>query len=398
MRSRNTLRQSGGAVTKLNTRMKNVIKMVVIAAISLMVFYLVIYYVDNVFNGMVGDWFSKNYVYTSEQTLPLTGERVIVERIDWVQIKKLLLLLGTLAVVLLAMIVFFVSIYIEKKSKKQEKQMIEKVNLGIRAILSGKSDEQDAFPEGYHIIAEQIAQMRATMTEHERMLQEEAKQKNDLITYLAHDLKTPLTSVIGYLSLLDEAADMPEKQRIKYVHITLEKALRLEQLINEFFDITRYNLHQMLLEKETIDLYYMLVQMTDEFYPALQAHGNEAVLQADENLTVYGDPDKLARVFHNILKNAIAYSYPNTLIEIEAKRIKRCVYISFRNSGKTISKQKLNVIFDKYFRLDESRSANSGGAGLGLAIAKEIVTLHGGDITASSENEETVFSVSLPDL
>lgn len=94
------------------------------------------------------------------------------------------------------------------------------------------------------------------MQRHEQILKEEASRKNDLITYLAHDLKTPLTSVIGYLSLMDEAPDMPEAQKARYVHITLDKACRLEKLINEFFEITRYNLQQIILEKETIDLYY----------------------------------------------------------------------------------------------------------------------------------------------
>ena len=87
------------------------------------------------------------------------------------------------------------------------------------------------------------------------------RRRIDLVTYLAHDLKTPLTSVIGYLSLLDEAPDMPPEQKAKYTHIALDKANRLERLVNEFFEITRYNLQQIKLEKERIDLYYMLVQM-----------------------------------------------------------------------------------------------------------------------------------------
>lgn len=98
--------------------------------------------------------------------------------------------------------------------------------------------------------------------------------------YLAHDIKTPLTSIIGYLSLLDEAPDMPVDQKAKYVHITLDKAYRLEQLIDEFFEITRYNLQTITLTKTHIDLYYMLVQMTDEFYPQLSAHGKQAVIHA----------------------------------------------------------------------------------------------------------------------
>ena len=149
------------------------------------------------------------------------------------------------------------------------------------------------------------------MQRQEQLQKEAAGRKNDLITYLAHDLKTPLTSVIGYLSLMEEVPEMPAEQRVKYVHITLDKALRLERLINEFFEITRYNLQQIVLEKESLDLSFMLVQMADEFYPILSDHGNTLKLQGtnEESIMVYGDGDKLARVFRNILKNAIAYSY-----------------------------------------------------------------------------------------
>ena len=126
-------------------------------------------------------------------------------------------------------------------------------------------------------------------------LKEEGIRKNDLITYLAHDLKTPLTSVIGYLSLLDEVPDMPQAQKEKYIHITLDKANRLEKLINEFFEITRYNLQQIILEKEMVDLYYMLIQMSDEFYPILASHGNTITLQCTRRFNSICRPDKTGK-------------------------------------------------------------------------------------------------------
>ena len=137
----------------------------------------------------------------------------------------------------------------------------------------------EVFPQGYEEISVRIVEIKADMQRKEQMLREEASRKNDLITYLAHDLKTPLTSVIGYLSLMDEAPDMPASQRAKYVHITLDKALRLEKLIGEFFEITRYNLQTIALEKETVNLSFMLEQMTDEFYPLLSDHGNTIRLE-----------------------------------------------------------------------------------------------------------------------
>lgn len=271
------------------------------------------------------------------------------------------------------------------------------VGLGIDLLLDDKGQEIVLPPEMSEI-EKRLNEARQTLEKRELEARLAEQRKNDLVVYLAHDIRTPLTSVIGYLSLLDEVTDMPQEQRIKYVHITLDKANRLDKLINEFFEITRYNLQQITLEKENIDLCYMLVQLTDEFYPILNAHGNTAKLMADEKLTVYADPEKLARVFNNIFKNAIAYSYKDTVIEIWAENIENKIRIFFRNSGKTIPEKKLASIFEKFYRLDEARATNTGGAGLGLAIAKEIVTLHGGEITAVSENEVTTFCVTLPPI
>ena len=223
------------------------------------------------------------------------------------------------------------------------------------------------------------------------------QRKNDLVMYLAHDIRTPLTSVIGYLNLLDEAKDMPEEQREKYMHITLDKTYQLEKMINEFFEITRYNLQQIQLSKGNIDLCYMLVQLTDELLPVLAQNGNTSVIQMEtEDISIYGDPERLARVFNNILKNAAAYSYPNTEIVISAEERDGNVEIVFRNQGKTIPPEKLETLFEKFYRMDDARSSDSGGAGLGLAIAKEIIALHGGTIRAKSENDTVTFIVTIP--
>lgn len=224
----------------------------------------------------------------------------------------------------------------------------------------------------------------------------EVERKNDLITYLAHDIRTPLASIMGYLSLLDEVPDLPEEQRMKYVGITLKKSYRLEELINEFFDITRFNLSSIPLEKEYISLKLMLEQLAEDFYPLL-TQGNRVIeVFALEEEILYGDPDKLARVFSNLIKNAISYSYENSKILIKSQKIEQAIIIEVINEGKQISKEKLERIFERFFRLDDSRSSNSGGAGLGLAIAKEIVHSHDGTITAVSNEKQTVFTVRLP--
>ncbi len=176
----------------------------------------------------------------------------------------------------------------------------------------------------------------------------------------------------------------------------MEKAYRLEQLIDEFFEITRFNLSSIVLSKGRINLSFMLSQMVDEFYPMLAPQGKQAVVHVSDDLILWGDADKLSRVFNNILKNAIAYSYDNSTIKIIAKTQGINIMIRFSNHGDPIPSQKLDTIFERFFRLDTARSSNTGGAGLGLAIAKEIVVAHGGSIAAQSTETETVFTVTLP--
>lgn len=271
----------------------------------------------------------------------------------------------------------------------------DEISSGMDRLVEDSEDRISLSPE-MDFMENRLNTIKDKLKRQKKAAQEAEQRKNDLVVYLAHDIRTPLTSVIGYLSLLDEAPDMPMEKRAKYTHITLDKAYRLEKQINEFFEITRYNLQQIKLEKETIDLYYMLVQMTDEFYPILSEKGNTTELHADENLTVYGDPVKLARVFNNILKNAAAYSYPNTEIVISAQEIEGYIKIVFQNQGNTIPPDKLDAIFEKFYRLDEARTSDTGGSGLGLSIAKEIVTLHGGTIVARSKDNTVTFTVSLP--
>ena len=269
----------------------------------------------------------------------------------------------------------------------------DQINQGINSLLDDKAEIH---------LSEEMLETERKLTEVKQALRQRAmeaelaeQRKNDLVMYLAHDIRTPLTSVIGYLSLLDEAVDMPPAQRQKYIHITLDKAHRLEKLVNEFFEITRYNLQQIDLKKEKIDLYYMLVQMIDEFYPILSARGNTAVLRAGEDLTVIGDPVKLARVLNNVLKNAAAYSAMGTEITVSASEQEDRVTIEIANLGPDIPESQLSAIFDKFYRLDDARTSGTGGAGLGLAIAKEIVALHGGTISARSGGGVTAFTITL---
>lgn len=240
-------------------------------------------------------------------------------------------------------------------------------------------------------IAEKLNTMKMTLARKERMAQESEQRKNDLVVYLAHDLKTPLTSVIAYLSMLDEKPDMPPEERKKYIHIAHTKAIRLSELISEFFEITKFNLQNIRLEKETINLSLMLEQIMDEFYAVFADNNLTGNIYTEEDLMVEGDPDKLARVFDNLLRNAVAYSYRGTNIDVRAYGEGVAVVIVFSNQGEPIPKQKLQTVFEKFYRADNSRSSQTGGAGLGLSVAKEIVELHEGTIEAFSDIQSTRF-------
>ena len=256
--------------------------------------------------------------------------------------------------------------------------------------------EEIRLPEELTAITQRLNAMKQTLERRKLEAQSAEQRKNELVMYLAHDIRTPLTSVIGYLSLLEEVENMPAEQRKKYTHIALDKSYRLEKMINEFFEITRYNLQQIQIKKTDIDLYYMLVQLTDELLPILSKNGNTAILHADEEFMIYGDSEKLGRVFTNVLKNAAAYSYPNTEIHITAQKSDDTATITFQNKGDSIPPEKCAAIFEKFYRLDEARTSDTGGAGLGLAIAKEIITLHGGSITVESHEQITSFVITLP--
>lgn len=262
--------------------------------------------------------------------------------------------------------------------------------------LFDKNVEYINLPPEMVEVEKKLNHFKTEAIKNERLARENEQKKDELIVYLAHDIKIPLTSMIGYLSLLSEIKDMPQEQRNRYIDIALDKSYRLEYLINELFDVARFNSEKIVLEKEEINLNLMLEQIADDFYPTLKEMNKKINFTSDEKTILYADPDKLSRVFNNLIKNAVNYSKENTDIDISILNKENQATVKITNKGKQIPKEKLDKIFEKFYRLDSSRTSKTGGSGLGLAIAKEIVELHGGRIYAESDMKETTFSVILP--
>lgn len=269
------------------------------------------------------------------------------------------------------------------------------VNASLDSLLQNNSEDVKLSRE-LEATENKINNIKRTLEKRRMEAQLSERRKNDLIIYLAHDLKTPLTSVIGYLTLLRDEKDISEEQREKYLSISLDKAQRLEELINEFFDITRFNLTDIELQCSNVNLTRLLEQSAYEFQPMLAEKNLTYSINAGENTMLYCDADKLQRVIDNLLRNAVFYSYENTEISINVEPTVEGISIIIANRGDTIPPEKLNRIFEQFFRLDSSRSTNTGGAGLGLAIAKKIAELHGGEIRAESADQIVRFIVTIP--
>jgi len=262
--------------------------------------------------------------------------------------------------------------------------------------LVNKDVEYIELPDELEEIQKRMNHLKRESEKNEKLAKENEEKKDELIVYLAHDIKTPLTSMIGYLSILDEIDDMPKKKQKNYISIALDKSYRLEDLINELFDVARFNSEKIVLEKEELNLNLMLEQIIDDFYPTLRELNKSIKLNYNESIRINGDPDKLSRVFNNLIKNAISYSKEESEIVINLKKDNNNAIVEVINKGKQISKEKLSKIFEKFYRLDSARTSRTGGSGLGLAIAKDIVELHNGTIIAESNEEETTFRVTLP--
>ncbi len=297
---------------------------------------------------------------------------------------------------LIGVLVFIFSFfYITKRKMKQIEAMaqgvkeIEKGNLAYRIEKKGE-DEIAALTENINNMAEELM----VNIEKERKLE---KQKNELITNVSHDLRTPLTSIMGYLRLLRDSKYENKEQHDEYMRIAFAKSEQLKNLIEDLFEYTKLTNEKVVLEKQEVCMNELLDQLIEELVPQAEEHGLVFIKQFPEE-RVYAaiDSEKMVRVFENLLMNAIKYSKDNGEIKVSLQRQRRNIQITVANHSEEFTKEELGNLFERFYKKDQSRSRVTEGSGLGLAIAKSIVELQGGEIRAEYEGGIIGFIVSVP--
>ena len=305
--------------------------------------------------------------------------------------------MGTITTILYVLIgigVFSLTLLLlERKTMKY----IGKIAMAIQNISEGDLGIQIAFGDDeFSAMASNLNRMEADIRKLMDKERESERTKNELITNVAHDLRTPLTSIIGYLELLSSGPAISQEMQKKYIDIAYVKAKRLEKLIEDLFGFTKMNYGKISMNVGKVDIVKLLGQLLEEFYPSfadkdltyeLKSNVPSQIITADGNL--------LARLFDNLINNAIKYGAEGKKVLIQVFAKDDIVTVSVTNYGYVIPAEELPLIFNKFYRVEQSRSSKTGGTGLGLAIAKNIVDMHGGTISVASDLNGTVFTVKL---
>lgn len=304
------------------------------------------------------------------------------------------------AVVILIYVVFGIGIFTVTFLLLQEKSMryIAKISSAMHSISEGDLNitvdiEGD---DEFSVMAASLNKMVGDLRELMDKEREAERTKNELITNIAHDLRTPLTSINGYLELLSGDTKLDPEVQKKYIGIAYVKTKRLEKLIEDLFGFTKLNYGKMSMHVSRVDVVKLLSQLLEEFYPSFVDKNLSYELQSNvPAMVIAADGNLLARLFDNLINNAIKYGADGKRILVKVNGNEEQVTVSVVNYGYVIPADELPLIFNKFYRVEQSRSTDTGGTGLGLAIAKNIVDMHGGAIDVTSDLSGTVFSVKL---
>ena len=304
----------------------------------------------------------------------------------------------TLLYILIGILIFSVSFAL---MQHRQVQYMQKLSIAMHKISNGDLTttvdiEGDNELSQMAMELNQMAEQVRSLMERER---EAERTKNDLITNVAHDLRTPLTSIIGYLELLSSNRPLDEEMRKKYLYIDYKKSCHLQVLIEDLFGFTSLGYGKITAKMAELDIVNLLAQLLDEFYPIFEQNHLEYSYNTNvPSKIIVGDGTLLARLFDNLLNNAVKYGNDGKMINVILNAEETAVTIQVINFGSIIPANELNTIFEKFYRMEQSRSTQTGGTGLGLAIAKNIVDVHNGSITAESSLNGTIFKVVLPTI
>ncbi|NOU76167.1 HAMP domain-containing protein [Paenibacillus sp. LMG 31458] len=324
------------------------------------------------------------YYYTTKMENPLTKIRNLIREIG--DINFFLLIFIPLS------ILFFFLL------TKRYAAYFHEISSGINQLANGNFNSRIRIPSNdeFGDIARDINLASEKLQQALERGDFAENSKEQLVLNLAHDLRTPLTSILGYLDFILQNEQLTAEQIKHYTSIAFTKSQRLEKLIDELFEITRVNYGKLTIEKKPIDISELLIQLNEELYPVFEKNNLTTRLNVTPHLTVWGDGELLARVFENLLTNAIRYGKDGQLIDINCNLDAEDVAIQVVNYGDCIPPDELPHIFDMFFTGDKARTHREGSTGLGLSIAKNIVEQHQGTITAQSSVIRTLFEVRFP--
>lgn len=305
--------------------------------------------------------------------------------------KYMTLLIAVLCIVIFALIFLLLQnrqvIYLKKIAAAMNE--ISKGNLDVEVPIEG-DDELAQLAASLNTMADDIQ----TLIAKERSTE---KSKNELITNVAHDLRTPLTTILGYLELLESNPELDAQTRQKYIGIACNKARHLQRLIEELFGFTKLSYGKLAVTIDRVDIVKLLEQLIDEFYPVFENNGMECAFTTQvHSLMMNGDGKLLARLFDNLLNNAVKYGRDGKMILVKLVYEEPVITITVTNFGFVIPEDEIPLLFNKFYRVERSRSSSTGGTGLGLAIVKNIAYLHGGTVECTSSIQGTTFTVKLP--
>lgn len=302
-----------------------------------------------------------------------------------------------LFIILIATISLFI-IYFLLFTKRIVRDM-SYISDNITHIATGNMTEQieigrqDELGEIVKRVNEMQEQLHAMMDVERKALQD----NKNLITSVAHDLRTPVTSIMGYLELAMDMEHHELQERQQFAAIALQKAVRLERLIQDLFSYTKLMNGEITLHRSEIDLVQLVSQMVEEFYPIFQDHDLECIYHSEISSQIMVlDGEMIARAVQNLLSNAAQYGKDGKQITVSIHKLEKEIQICVTNFGQIIPEESLSSIFKRFYRVEESRSTDTGGTGLGLNIAYEIIQLHGGKIQVSSSIQGTQFTIALP--